>query len=56
MYRVLLLRIPLALISAGCTSVTPQGYVDQRPQLDMVRYLTGHTYAWVWRSRVPARW
>lgn len=39
------LGLPLLML-AGCSSVTPQDYADQRPSLDMTRYLIGHTTAW----------
>ncbi|MGH8282399.1 MAG: DUF3833 family protein, partial [Gammaproteobacteria bacterium] len=46
MKRAILLLIPLLLVFAGCASVTPSDYASQQPQLDMVKYLTGHTTAW----------
>lgn len=46
MKRAVLLVTPLLLALAGCASITPRDYADQKPQLDMVKYLTGHTTAW----------
>lgn len=40
-----LLAVSLSLL-AGCASVSPEDYASQRPSLDMLRFLAGHTTAW----------
>lgn len=46
MKKFLLVAAASLIVLTGCSSMSAQDYADERPALDMVKYLTGHTTAW----------